>query len=341
MGFEIDDTDLPCTAAGVGGVLVPEVLNILEVCQDPTNLSIVYLKCTIQGAYVYQPTLTICWDGNELQVDDLYVSGWQGEGETVFPINPECGSTEVTLAYNIGPAVPNFVTVAEIEFKLKFLGSAVEISDNPIIQDTFKSIDPEAKEILKKGLNPQPYKLYYDAVSGKLKVQYLNLGDTPCKCSINCIEPEEEDLNITVCKDEVQELTVDANSLVGNPTLVELTFVDDLGNKSHVNIEALINMEPVKPDAFLRASPNRVNVSFVHASVHGVEVSPKKLSYQVLRFENHIDSARVWKDWSSGGTTAFIDTDIVSGKKYGYAVRFKGEFGEFSKLSGWSTVEVP
>ena len=340
MSFVIDDSDLPCTAAGVGGILVPEELTILELCQDPEDLGIVYIIATIRGVYAYTPTLNVAWDDKDVSADGQYIPGYKGEGVVNFPIDNKCETHTVTLAYNIGALIPSFKTVAAIDFDLTFNGSSDLISENDLINDTFQSSNPSAQQTFQKGLSPTPYKVYFDSVTNKLKVQFTGLGDKPCVCAIDCAIPTEDDLDITVCKDEVQEVTINKSSIVGDPTKATITFVDSIGNLSEIKLQLLNGVKPLRPQALDKTNPTHVTVTFPYVTENGKNIDKENLYYQVLRYENTSDSAKVWKDWSNQPTNSFVDADVKSDRTYGYAVRFRGEFGETSQLSKWTIVYV-
>lgn len=340
MDFVIDDTGLPCTAAGVGGVFVPELISITDICQDPDNLNIIYIKVSIQGVYAYTPALIIKWEGQEHVFDSHYIPNWKGESVESFPINTMCSSKTVTLAYDIGSSIDNFNTLSEFTVCLKFNGSSDEIFENEIISDTFKSSNPETQYVFFKGITPTPYKLFYDEITGKIKVQYIDMGDAPCLCAINCIKPTSDDYNLTTCTDEIQEVTIDSNSIVGDPSNVTITFVDSIGNTTNVEVNAMLNVKPAKMTALYMETPKRINATFAYTSINGASIKESKVSYQVLKYKNKSDNVKILKDWSSDGTSSFIDTDVLPGNTYGYSVRFRGEFGDVSKSSQWTTVLI-
>jgi hypothetical protein len=339
MGFIVDDSDLPCTASGLGGVFVPESAQILEVCQDPDNLGIIYIITTIKGVYQYTPTLEVTWGSETVNVDSLYVPNYKGEG-AAFPIDVKCGSKTVTLAYNVGNVIPNFKTVNMIDLELKFIGSADGIGETEFIQEIFQSSDPAVSYTFVKGLSPTPYKVYFDPNSEKLKVQFVNLGDKPCACAIDCVVPTQEDLDIAVCKDEAQEVTINKNLIVGDPTKATITFVDSIGNQSDIDLQLMNSVKPLRPQAFAHADPYHAKVSINYVSENGATLNPDKIMYQVFKYEGTPNSARIWKDWSDQPVTSFVDTEVRHGYTYGYGVRFKGEFGELSDMSSWSTVKI-
>jgi hypothetical protein len=340
MSFIIDDSDMPCTAAGIGGVFIPEELTILEVCQDSDNLDIIYIIATIKGVYAYTPTLEISWGDNVVIVDDQYIPKYKGEGVNSFPIDNKCSTHTVTLAYNIGPVVPNFKTLPSLHLKLTFNGSSDLVSESDVINSTFQSSNPYTKYTFEKGLSPTPYKVYFDSVTNKLKTQFVNLGSKPCLCAIDCVVPTTENLDFTVCKNEIQEVTVKKQSIVGDPTNAKITFVDSVGNQTDINLHLMNDVRPLRPQALDQVDPCFVNVTFGYVTENGKPIDSNKVQYQMLRYEKTSDNAKIWKDWSSKKTSSFIDTDVKPGKHYGYAVRFRGEFGEVSSLSKWSIVYV-
>jgi len=338
MEFVIDDTGLPCTAAGIGGVFVEEKLTVEGVYQDPDNLSIIYIKALIQGVFIYTPTLTIEWEGKSQIFDSRYIPNWKGESVESFPINTLRSSQIVTLAYDIGAGIDNFASLKEFNIKLTFMGSSDEILSNPVMSDIFKSSNPSFEHLFVKGMSPTPYNIYYDSTTGKIKIQYLDMGEVPCLCSINCVNPTSDDFNLTSCNDEVQEISIDANTTLGDPSLATITFIDCIGNTTYVNVNAMVNVEPIQMTVLKSEEPLRNNITFSYISINSTIISNEGLSYQIIRYISNEDNLKILKDWSSDAISSFIDADILPGKTYGYRVRFKGEFGDISKSSQWATV---
>ena len=340
MTFIIDDTGLPCTAAGLGGVFVPEELTILEVCQDPNDLTIVYIIATIRGVYAYTPTLNVSWGGTSIVVDSTYIPSYKGEGVTSFPIDNKCETNTVTLAYNIGSVIPDFKTTESITLDLTFNGSSEFIDENSIIASTFQSSNPSSSHLFIKGLTPKPYKVYFDSISGKLKVQFLGMGDKPCICSIDCAVPTEDDFNISICKDEIQEVSISKSSIVGDPAEATITFVDSVGNESAIGLQLVNEVIPLGVQVFKDVDNLFARVNFHYTTINGKKLDGNKLMYQIVRYEGSQNNAKIWKDWSAQPTNGFIDSKLKAGKTYGYSVRFKGEFDEISNSSPWTEVVI-
>jgi hypothetical protein len=340
--LEIDDSLFQCVAAGLGGVIVPEQLTILECCQDPDNLNIIYIRCVLNGIFEYIPYCSVSWDSITIDVTSLLVPGYKGIGVDNSPIDVGCGSGTFLLAYNIGSVVANFYSVPQINVTLKFVGqnSSLNLSQLELDSGVFISSNPTATTSLNKGLSPQPYKLYFDPNTNQLKVQYTNLGSTSCQCAINCVSPDIEDFNLTVCQNEIQEVSINANSIFGDPTNVSLTFLDLIGNTSNVDIHAMLNVKPAKPNVLAQNDPRHNNVNLLYVTINGVPIRADKVKTQILKYENNPDNFYVWKDWTSKSWNSLYDRNIIPGRTYGYAVRFKGEFGEVSFPSEWTTVEV-
>lgn len=341
---EIDDSQEPCLAAGIGGKISAESLIIEELCQDPENLSIIYCRITVKGLFKYTPTSTITYDGisNPLQINDFYIANYKGISPTSFPIDLSCGTQTILLAWDIGKLIPNFVNIKQLTLTVKFIGDNSHFNQYSwFLTNIFNSINPEDTKTLVKGLTPKPYLLQYDETTNKIILQYLNLGDKPCECLIKCVEPSSSETSLTICKDEIQEVTINSSSIVGDPALATLTFTDAIGNISSTSIQALVNMEPLAPSVLWYKTPYHTKVGIYYASINGKKLDPTKLKYQIWKYENNQSNTYLWKDWSSKPWINFYDRDIKPGNTYGYAIRFMGEFGEVSKLSTFTRVSIP
>jgi len=335
---EIDDTEFSCLAANIGGVLVPEHVEMVECCQDADNLNLIYLKLTLAGVYDYTPVLKV----NGIDMSAYFVPGYKGIGVSEFPIRPACGSITITLAYMIGHAIQDYQTINDLNIEIQFFGQLGDLNFSQLIQESgvFQSSNPSASVTLHKGLTPKPYKLYFDPNTNQLKIQYSSLGDKPCLCAINCVNPTEDDFNLTICEDEIQELSVNANSIIGDPTNVSILFQDSLGNQTEVQVHALANVTPVPPSVMLKSDPTHITIGVFHLTTNKAIIKKDKTKYQVLKYENNPDNFTILKDWTSKPWNMIYDRNIRSGRKYGYAVRFKGEFEELSNQSAWSEIEV-
>jgi len=343
---EIDDAGCPCLASGLGGVIVPEQLDITEVCQDPDNLNIVYVKATVQGIYDYVPEVTVSYTLNgqskSVNVTNRFIPGWNSIGVVSFPIITNCSAVTIILAYDIGSMIPNFETIESIDFSIVFKGELGANNFSTLIKNTnvFVSTDPSATVTYGKGVTPKPYKMFFDPNSNKLKIQYSNLGSNPCPCAINCVTPSEEEFGLTICTDEIQEINVDATNIFGDPTNVLVTFLDPVGNKTNFSIESMINVVPHKLSALEQSNPPRIEVALFYMSVNMTRITASKVQYQIWKYKGNPDSAEIWKDWSNENWSTFYDQDIETASEYGYAVRFKGEFGELSEFSDWTVKQA-
>jgi hypothetical protein len=342
MFEEIDDTGFQCIAGGIGGVIVPETVSIVECCQDPDNLNIIYMRVSISGVFAYTPDVTVSWEGGSVNVSPYFISKYAGYGQESFPINTNCGSVSVLLAYNVAAVIPNFATIPEVQIAVKVIGDTSLLGVSNIVRDSgvFISTNPTATATLVKGLIPKPYKLYFDPTTSQLKVMYSGLGSTACLCAINCVNPETDDFTLTVCNDELQEVTVNANSIVGDPTNINIVFSDALGNQTVISNQAMVNVKPAAPSVIQYTDPTFINVNPYFISVNGTPIDSTKVKVQVLKYENNPDNVTVWKDWTSKPWKSLYDRNTRRGRKYGYAVRFQGEFGDISNLSDWAVIEV-
>lgn len=343
MNFqEIDDSNLPCVASTIGSVLVPEALSVLECCQDADNLNIIYIRLSITGVFDYTPSISAEVDGVAVDITPLFIPSYKGIGEPSLLIKTNYGSRNILLAFNAGVAINNFASTPVINLTIRFNGTANFPNLSPFINSSnvLQSSNPTVTYSLNKGIVPTPYKIYFDRTTNQLKVQYIGIGTNACLCAINCVNPTDEDYSLTVCNDEVQEVTIDNNEIFGDPTSATITFRDSIGNISNIEIHSVLNVSPASPGLSLLSQPTGVQIMVWFISKNGVAIDNSKVSYQILRYENNTDNVKVLFDWTDKDWKVLVDRDIRSGRKYGYSVRFKGEFGEISELSSWSVISI-
>jgi hypothetical protein len=343
MSFqEIDDSNLPCVAASIGAVIVPESLTILECCQDPDNLNIIYIQLSVSGIFDYTPTVTAEVDGNITGITSFFIPSYKGIGLSSFPITTNCGSRNVLIAFNAGSAITSFASVPSVTINIVLNGVANLSSLSNFINNSgiLTSSNPTASFVLNKGITPTPYRIYFDRNSNQLKIQYTSIGSNACLCAINCVNPTEDDFSLTVCNNEIQEISVDNNQIFGDPTNLTISFQDNIGNISNLSIHTVINAVPAPVGLNLLADSVGIQVLVYFVSINGVLIDSSKVSYQILRYENNPDNIKILFDWTDKDWKVLIDKDIRTGRKYGYSVRFKGEFGEISELSAWSVINI-
>lgn len=340
---EIDDSNLPCVASAIGTVVVPERLSIVECCQDPDNVNIIYLRISISGIFDYTPSVSVQWDSNTADITPFFIPSYKGIGESSLVVTTNCGSRTVLLAFNAGSVIPNFASLTSITINVIFNGVANLPNLSLLIRslNILQSSNPSTSLVFNKGLTPTPYKLYFDENNNQLKIQYIDMGSNSCLCAINCVNPTESDYSLTLCNDEIQEITIDNTSVVGDPTNATVTFSDTVGNISNISIHSVIKAIPLAPGAQLLPDPVSVQISVWHRSINGVSIDSSKVSYQILRYENNPDNIKILVDWTSKSWKVLVDKDVHAGRKYGYSIRFRGEFGEISELSGWSVISIP
>jgi hypothetical protein len=349
-GGDLDDQSDNCLATGVGGLILPESVEITNVCQDPNDVNLIYLEVNIIGVFDYTPELRIQYvdrNGNprEVNITSRFVFNYANSPDAPgsFPIQTNCTSTFTLLAYDVGRIIPDFGLLGQMTVQLKMDGAFDTSSfDQEIlaeISEVFQSINPTAEYLFTKGLSPRPYALFFDEISGELRLQYANLGGLPCSCDIVCADISEEGQDLILCSDEIQEVSVSTNSIVGDPTLVSLAFRDTVGNTTDFSAQLVHQTNPKRPDAFRITDDNphiQVNPFFVTDT--GTVLDHTKLDYQIWKYEGNESNTKMIQDWSSNKWTTYIDYDISATTEYGYAVRFRGEFGEVSRFSSWITI---
>lgn len=340
-----------CLATGIGGSVVSESLEIVRVCQDPNNLGIIYMELVLSGVFDYSPHLILEWetpDGvvKSVDVTTKIIMGYKNATDSpgALPIVTNCGTVNLLLAWDVASLIPDWGSLTSINCKLMMVGNFITHSFDPEllqkIANLFVSINPAADIVLVKGPTPVPFALYFDEATGQLKIQYSGLGGLACYCDVDCANISVSGQELTICEDEIQELTLDINSIVGDPTSLSLTFTDVLGNETLMNSTILYGVTPKSPGAIYQEDPVHVQILPFWVTASNVILSKNSTDYQIWKFVNSRDNTVLLKDWSSKSWSTIFDRDVVPGTLYGYAIRFRGEFGEVSELSSWVEVDL-
>jgi len=285
--------------------------------------------------------------------------------------NTFCSSLNTRIGFNCGhlidddmsssigpggdPIDGNFASLAKIEFQIHMIGQFPDEAfentggcHNPQLEEdmandinAFDSIDPSSNIYLyNKGVTPDPYFIYFDPITNELKIVYANLGTEPCACAINCVTPEIDDFDLPVCDEELQIITVDANDIIGDPTNIQIIFKDSIGNLSDLSVHTVAGVKPRTLGVLVEPKPLHAQIGIHYASINATQIKPDKVKYQILKYTDNADNFIILKDWSSKKWDMVYDKKLRVGHTYGYAVKFKGEFGEESYLSDWKTIVI-
>lgn len=314
---------------------VEELVLITQCCQDSYNPSLVILDITLIGAFLFTPTLKILSVDGDTTYESNQITAQFALGHfknPVLPINTNCQTWHGQLVFDMGQVIQNYTSANNIIFKLEMQGrvpQAFGVSFPNQLFDTTYSWN--------KGVLPTPVSLSYNG--GNLGVEFLYEGDRDCSCNIQCVVPSGVSRNLTFCPGETQTIIVaqDPNSTDPYSLLIQLS--DSLGNLSELEVQALFNTIPQSPTLTTYSKPRRITISLSNLSENSITISDEA-QYQILKYEGNKANFSIWKDWSSIGWSTFIDYDVAQNKEYGYAVRYKGTFGDISKVSSWAIATV-
>lgn len=326
----------PCMTSSRWLNVVPETVVITRCCQDVYNTSLVIIDFTLVGAYIFTPTLKILAVDEDESYTNLGVLAPLAVGHTkntATPINTNCNTLNGTLVFDFGRVIPNYNSAQNILFELVMEGQ-VPLSfgvsfPNQTCSDTFS---------WNKGILPSPINLIYDQY-GNLSVVFEYKGNIDCSCNIQCSIPSGVSSEIKFCPGETQSITLYQDPNQSDPYSVLIQLSDTIGNISNLQFQSLYTTIPKSPVILADSKPKRINVYISTQSTNGVELD-NNAQYQILKYEGTTSNYKIWKDWSSINWNSFVDYDIIPGQKYGYAVRFKGLFGEVSRISNWSEITV-
>ena len=343
---DLDDTQDPCLAGGIGGFIVEESVEILEVCQDPDQIGVIFLRVSVQGVFTYVSNLTVSYlssNGslNTVNADSKAIYNYKNSPEAVQgqEFSTLCGSRTVLMAYDIGTLIDEFSSLASIDFDLRLDGTFIsdEFDHDFTGLPLFTSSNPSDQITFTKGLNPQPYALYFDEITGTLKLQFSSIGDIACSCNINCVDITLEGEELFPCDDELQEVEIETGDIFSSPTDVFIDLSDSNGNSTNLAYHIVLGTTPVAPGVVNRSSPTRIEVVPHLITVDGDLYDKDKIQYELWRYENTQANAKVLKRWTGSNFKNLTDTSVKPGNSYGYSIRVKGDFDSISNFSTWST----
>jgi hypothetical protein len=326
----------PCMASSRWLNAVPELVTITRCCQDVYNTSLVIIDFTLVGTFLFTPTLRILSvDGDEsyISLGSVAPLAMGHTKNSSLPINTNCNTFNGTLVFDFGRAINNYISAQTIVFELFMQGQVpssfgVEFP-NQSCSDVYT---------WNKGVLPSPVNLVYDQY-GNLSVFFEYKGNVDCSCNIQCSIPSGVSSQINFCPGETQSIILYQDPSQSDPFSVLLQLSDSIGNISNLEFQSLYTTIPKSPIVSTDTKPKRINVFIATASSNGVELD-NNAQYQILRYEGTPSNHKIWKDWSNINWNSFVDYDIIPGQKYGYAVRFKGLFGEVTRISSWSEITV-
>jgi hypothetical protein len=260
------------------------------------------------------------------------LSYWRSNPKSI-PINTQCKTKTLTLAFDFGVVIPSFLAAKTVVFELKMDGklpARLKISDFDVLTKTVKHVKKWAK-----GPTPNPYKLVYDSNLEKLLIYFQFEQGIPCNCNISCKSISGDPSVAQYCEDKISRVVVDYTSS-NDPSSLLVQFSDGFGNTSNLDLKPLIDVTPLAPTVSARKKPRRLEIGISRTSTGGTDLGDN-VAYQIWKYDQTLSTARVWKDWSYRSYATFTDTDVIPNRTYGYAVRYRGKFGEESRLSTWST----
>jgi len=333
---------IPCVASDRYLKRVPEKVKILSVCQDDQNTSLVYIEFQLVGVFDFTPSCAII----KVDLDDSFGKrgvmapihiNYYRNSPKVLPISAACNPKPTyIMAFDFGKVIPNFLGAKLVEFDLIMSGIIPEKIKLPEFRNLRAKIS--TRKVWTKGPTPNPYSLVYNSQQSKLHVFFQFEGNSPCECNISCQNISGVSPEIKYCPDQTSRIIVDYVS--GNdPSDLVISFSDGLGNSSNFTYLPLVGISPTPPTAIARTKPRRVEVGIARTSLGGKNLGAN-VYYQVWKFDSSLQTSRIWKDWNNRTFSTFTDTDVIPGRTYGYAVRYKGEFGEESPLSAFTSTIV-
>lgn len=323
----------PCLTSSRFLNKIDEAVNIVQVCQDSNNTSLIIIDFSLIGVYLFSPTLKILSVDGDTSYTDNNVVGQLAVGHyknSAIPINTHCGTIHGQLVYDIGSLITNYINAQVIDIELIMVGTvptAYGVSyPNQTVSSTFSWF---------KGKLPTPIGLTYSNNTLGLSFDYSS--EATCNCQMQCITPTGVSHSITFCPNDKQTIFLYKDSSSVDPYNILIQLEDALGNASSIELQSLYNVKPLPPIVVYKTIPKRIEIYLNKNSINQVEINSSAY-YRILRYHNNSSNYVIWKDWSNLDWNHFIDYDIVNGDTYGYAVVYKGQFDDISSQSDWTIV---
>lgn len=311
-----------------------DILDITSVCQDSNNINLVIVSFTLAGTFLYNPVLKILdvdGDGSYGSNNVIAPLAVGYPTNTQVPINTNCQTLHGQLAFDFGQVIPNYRSSRTITFVLQMNGTIPQSYGV-----SFPNQSAEVDFTWNKGLLPQPINITY-TTNGYISVTFGYDGDVDCSCNISCVVPSGLSQDLVFCPGQNQTVLLYNGNDVQDVYNILINLTDSLGNESSIDYDTYVYATPQSPVVLLGTRPKRIDVSLRRITTNGTEVDPNTY-YQIIKYQGSSENTKVWKDWSSHPWDFFVDYDIVPGEEYGYAVRFKGKYGDISNISEWAVV---
>lgn len=316
--------------------LAEQRVEVSTTCQDSNNPSTVILEFYLVGLFSFNPEVLIL----EVDGDTSYESNRvtapinRNDSRSVpIPIFPATGAISGKLIVDFGAAIPNFLSAQKIKIKLNMAPEGVLPPGVNVVAQTSST-----EFTWEKGLLPTPYTISYE--QGILKVFFQYLGTADCSCNIQCVIPSGVTSDLVFCPNDIQAISL-SKDLDGDPFTFNVVLRDSIGNTSSIDVTTLINVDPSIPVVTLQEPSDKIfrnQVTINRLNINNISVYDA--DYQIIRYVDTPSNYHIWKDWSNRGWDTFIDYDVKIGHKYGYAVRYKGKYGDISNFSPWAVVEA-
>lgn len=323
----------PCLTADRWLNLVLETVTISQVCQDPSNTSLVVIDISLVGAFWFTPILKVLSvDGDTSYTQQGVVAPFAiGHYKNPdIPIDTNCTIWYGQLVFDIGSVINNYLQAQEIVFQLCMVGE---------VPQTFGVVYPNQTAVAtyewQKGVLPSPINLQYS--QGNLGITFEYLGEGICDCELTCSTAIGVTHSLVFCTNERQTVVLYQDPESQDPYSVIIQLVDTLGNQSNLEFQSVFNTVPMSPIVVKREKPKRTEIHITKQSVNRIPVD-KEVQYQVLKYEGNSSNFQIWKDWSHRDWSNFVDYEVTDGNTYGYALRFKGIFDDQSKQSNWTEI---
>lgn len=246
-----------------------------------------------------------------------------------------------TFVVNAGDRVPDWFSVSEVLVDIAMTYQGDQQDPSRVVYRT--------NTLYNKGPAPPPVSISIIG-DNTMRIRFFGVPGSRCACFSECFPATGLEI---ICPEVDYEVDVSITTDSISPSLFDFLLTDAGGNKSSISISSMEPVVPLSPHVVIKSpKPSRRIILGVPLLSTGFnDLSPYVREFQIQKYvgsENNLSIFRDWQRTSPGNKSektsinlsdnVVYDTDIVSNVVHGYRVRYRGESGDVSKWSAWSSI---
>jgi len=308
-----------------GGV-IPGYIDCVA-CIDPMDSDLIILTTTIQPASD-EAGKTFRFANDQIRVDDSYCPKTEAYSED-YPFEVENDAVVYRSKFSVGSIVPEWTS------KNKFLVS-VDLNYSENYQSSiglvyaFQFLLEKGPELSVNGITLLS--------NNRVQISFSPPESGNCSCFSTCLP--DSGISI-ICNGK--ETTSIHDIEPSTYSIFSFNLTDSNSHTNEITVPVVANMDPLIPVIGVQTlKPERravIGIPFLNSIFEDIQSYVK--GFQVERYLNEPSARKIISDWTNDNIQNLVyDTSLKSGNTYGYRLRYLGKYGDFSKWSNWTTVQI-